>query len=548
MKKILLFFILTSIFFFAKAQTSKQIKTVKSTVSAKPVGISAASTLTGIFYAPSGIGIVLQNNSKNDLNISPKKETGKTFTISNFSFPTPVANETKFNITVKNTTAAQTIYFYPGSVGITPQSNKIKIASDYRYDLVTRSSNDATFSTFYESSDPAVGGNVGEEGRYVVFVSSAAGFASGSGKYRQIFWRDRNTGTTKLISAAPTGEQGNSDCYAPAISGDGLHVAFESHASNLVADDKNGVKDIFVWHSVSNKIEKVSIGIDGKEANAESYEPSLSGDGNLIAFTSTASNISATPKGESNNNVFLRNMNLNSSIMISIDPTSKKGGGGSNASIAYDGKRIAFYSHTSTLVSNDKNGFWDIFLWEQNIPQLKRISVTADGKERNQGEESANRIVVPSISGNGRYIAFATTASNMVPGDDKNFQDVFIYDTQTNSTIIASTTADGKFGNADSPIGQGEKIAISFDGNFVAYSTKATNLGVPASNIIMYDVAAKKHMAVSTVDGSSVGRAVMSYSGSYVVFGIGAKLDSRFASSGIFASYTGVGPCRFCSE
>jgi hypothetical protein len=113
---------------------------------------------------------------------------------------------------------------------------------------------------------------------------------------------------------------------------------------------------------------------------------------------------------------------------------------------------------------------------------------------------------------------------------------------------MASASADGKAGNGDSPIGQGEKIAISYDGNFVAYSTNATNLGVPAANIIMRDLAAKKNKAVSNVAGSSVGRAVMSYSGSYVVFGIGEKLDSRFPSSGIFANYTGLGPCRFCPQ
>ncbi|MFI5128506.1 MAG: hypothetical protein ACHQFX_00885 [Chitinophagales bacterium] len=548
MKKIILIPALTIYVAYIYAQSSPQIKTVKNPAAVKPIAAAATSPLTGIFYAPAGIGIVLQNNGKNDLTLSPKKENGKTFGITNFSFPTPRTGEAKFKITAKKITPGQTIYMYPGTGGETPQNDKIKIASDYTYDLVTRSSGDATFSTFYESSDPAIGGNLGEEGRYIAYVSSAVGFAGNSGKHRQIFWRDRNTGTTKLISAAPTGEEGNGDCYAPAISGDGKSVAFESHATNLIADDKNGLKDIFIWHSVTNKIERVSMGNDGKDPNAESYEPSLSGDGNLIAFTSTASNISATEKGTSNNNVFLRDMQLNTTIMISIDPSSKKGGGGSNASIAYDGKRIAFYSHTSTLVSNDKNGLWDIFLWEQNNPQLKRLSLTADGKERNQGIESANRLVVPSISGNGRYIVYSTTATNMVPGDDKNFQDVFIYDITTNTTIIASTTSDGKMGNADSPIGQGEKIAISFDGNFLAYSTNATNLGAPAANIIMYDVAAKKNRAVSTVAGSSVGRAAMSYSGGYVVFGLGGKLDSRFPSSGIFASYTGAGPCRFCPE
>ena len=90
-------------------------------------------------------------------------------------------------------------------------------------------------------------------------------------------------------------------------------------------------------------------------------------------------------------------MALHATRMISVDRSSKKDGGGSNASIAYDGKQMAFYSQISTSVSNDKNGLWDIFLWEQYNQQLKRISLTADGKERNQGEESVNRIVAPSI-------------------------------------------------------------------------------------------------------------------------------------------------------
>jgi Tol biopolymer transport system component len=234
--------------------------------------------------------------------------------------------------------------------------------------------------------------------------------------------------------------------------------------------------------------------------------------------------------------------------MISIDPKAKKGGGGSKPSISYDGSRIAFYSHSEALVQNDNNGLWDIFLWEKDNAKLKRISLTNDHKERNQGSESANRIVAPAISGNGQFIAYTTTASNMVIGDDNNLQDVFVYNINSDSTVIASINSAGKPGNADSPIEQGEKIAISFDGKWVAFSTKASNLGVPAANIIMHNITTGANKAVSSVVGSSVGRPSMSQSGSYVVFGIGGKLDSRFQSSGIFANYTGLGLCRFCPE
>jgi hypothetical protein len=534
-----------------QAQTPQKTKAkaVTNNNTIKVIVPQGSSLLSGMFGAPSGTNIVLQNNGKSDLSLVAQKESGKTFSTNNFNFPTPLLDRTKYKVTLKKAPTGQTCSIYAAGEGQMPQSeNTLRVGCDFTFDLLSRSSNDKAYSTFYETFDPAVGGNSGEEGRYIVFVSSAAGLAGSTGRHRQIFWRDRNAGITKMISAASNGEEGNGDSYFPAISGDGKSVAFESYSSNLVENDKNGFRDIFIWNATTNKIETVSIGEDGAEANAESYEPSVSGDGNLIAFTSTASNISRTGKGISNNNVFLRDMQNNTTIMISIDPIAQKGGGGSEPSISYEGNRIAFYSNAATLVANDNNGIWDIFLWEKNNALLKRISLTADGKERNQGNESANRIVAPAISGNGRYIAFATTADNMVPGESNIFQDVFVYDITTGSTVIASNSVDGKPGNEDSPIGQGEKIAISYEGNWVAFSTKTTNLGVPSSNIIMHNMTTGVYRAVSSVVGSGVGRPSISASGSYVVFGIGAKLDSRFPSTGIFANYTGVGPCRFCPQ
>jgi hypothetical protein len=542
MKKLFPFLFL----FLATLMSGLQAQQTTKTIG-KPA--DGSSLLSGIYSAPSGSAIVLQNNAKNDLTLTAKKEDGKVYSNNTFSFTTPFPDGTKYKVTLKKAPVGQTCMIYAGIEGTMPQSaNTLRIGSDYTYDLLSRSTDNKAFSTFYETSDPVVGGNKGEEGRYVAYVSASAGFAGSTGKHRQIFWRDRNSGITKLITASPAGEEGNADSYAPAISGDGKSVAFESYSSNLVQSDKNGFRDVFVWHSNTGKIDVVSIGVKGTEANAESYEPTVSGDGRFIAFTSMAGNISAVEKGVSNNNVYLRDLQADTTILISVDPKAKKGGGGSNPSISYDGNRIAFYSHTATLVSNDNNGLWDIFLWEKNNAALKRISLTSDGKERNQGTESENRIVAPAISGNGQFIAYATTASNMVPGDNNNSQDVFVYDINANTTTIASTGSDGKPGNADSPIEQGEKIAISFNGTWVAFSTKASNLGVPSANIVMHNMTAGENRAVSSVIGSSVGRPSLSYSGGYVVFGIGGKLDGRFSSSGIFANYTGVGPCLSCPQ
>ncbi|MHB1196623.1 MAG: TolB family protein [Lutibacter sp.] len=540
MKKIFLFFILAILVTGLQAQQKE--KTISNPL---PKG----TFLSGIYSAPSGTTIILQNNGKADLALMAKKETGNNFSTNTFNFPTPLLDSTKFKISIKKAPAGQTANIYAGAEGKMPQDkNNLKVGSDYTYDLLSRSSNDKSFSTFYDGSEAAVGGNNGEEGRYVTFVTTAVGLDGSAGKYRQIFWRDRNTGITKLISAASNGEEGNGESYYPSISGDGKSVAFESYSSNLVPDDKNGARDIFIWQSATNNIERVSVSENGKDADAESYDASVSDDGNFIAFTSAAENISKTKKGTSNNNVFLRDIKLGITIMISIDPIAKKGGGGSKPSISYDGTRIAFYSHTATLVTNDNNGFWDIFLWEKDAKKLKRISLTADDKERNQGTESANRIVAPAISGDGRYIAFSTTATNMIAENKNSFQQVYIYDINTNTTVLVSKDIEGVPGNEDSPIGQGEKIAISFDGLWVAFSTKASNLGAPSANIVMHNMSTGENRAVSNVTGSSVGRPTITATGGYVVFGIGAKLDNRFPSSGIFANYTGVGLCRSCPQ
>ncbi len=540
MKNIFIFLVLTSLHTNLFAQ--QNIKNIVNHV-------AGTSLLYGKYSAISGMGIVLQNNAANDLTIIAQKNAEKIYSTTNFNFSAALLDRTKFKVTFKKIPAGQTGSIYSGGEGAMPQtSNILRVGLDFTYDMVSRSSDDHSFSTFYETNDPSIGGINGEEGRYVTFISTAVGLAGSKGKHRQIFWRDRNSGTTKLISIGLNGEEGNGDSYAPSISGDGKSVAFESYSTNLIQSDKNGFRDIFIWHSETNKIERVSIGIDGAEPNAESYESSVSGDGKFVAFTSTASNVSITEKGISNNNVFLRDMQSNNTIMISIDPFAKKGGGGSNASVSYDASRIAFYSHTNTLVANDNNGLWDIFLWEKNVPTLKRISLTSDGKERNQGNESANRIVAPAISGNGQFIAYSTTATNMTNGNNTNFQHVYVYDINKNVTSLASKNTAGVSGNSDSPIQQGEKIAISFDGKWVAFATKSSNLGVPEANVVIHNMITDENKLVSAIIGSSVGRASISHSGSYVIFGIGGKLDNRFPSSGIFANYTGLGPCRFCPE
>jgi hypothetical protein len=532
-------------------KTSAVIKTSvpvqKAGTQSIPVKTSTATVkngwLTGKLSAPPGLSVTLSNKGNYDLTITSTKDKSSLYTITPIKFSIAVKENEPYLITLKKIPA--------NMKGVVYHGNSINVAVDYNYELVSRS-NDETFSSFYESGDPAVGGMGAEEGRYVVFVSWTKGFAGNDGKYRQIFWRDRNTGITKMVSAATDGTPGNESSAMPSISADGQTVVFESNATNLVSGDENKARDVFSWSAKTGKVERLSIPEQGGWGNGNSYDAMISGDGQQVVFTSDAANMTTIPKGRSQSNVFIRNLLKGVTEMLSVEPVSQTGGNAQKGSISFDGSRVVFCSPTPTLVANDNNKLWDIFLWERGKQGLRRISLTQGGTERNQGEESGSRRVAASISGNGRFVVYSTTASNMVPGDQLKFQDVFVFDIETGKLQVASFTADGKPGNHDSPIEQGDRLAITYDGTWVVFPTKATNLGVQGSNLLLYNTQTGKKQVVTDTKGSYVGRPAISYAGSYVVFGKSEALDRRggiaFGSSGggIFAHFTGLGSCRAC--
>jgi Tol biopolymer transport system component len=508
-----------------------------------------SSYLDGIFIAPAGVTVVLQKDGTDDLTLTAKSDGNAEFSRNPFKFPKLYLDGTPYTLSIKSSSPGQTCWIEKGARGtISLSPGFVRVGCDYTYELTSRSTDNAKFGTFYDSSAPVVAGDFAEEGRYVAFVSSAVGLGGSLGKKRQIFWRDRNTGQTRLVSVGVGGAEGNGDSFSPSISADGQSVAFESYATNLVPIDTNKVRDIFVWNARTNTTTAVSTGAGEIETNSESFDPVISGDGNLIAFSSSADNlVPDAVSGTSTVNVYLKQVGSGQSpILISADPKTKKGVGGSNPSISQDGSRVAFYSYAWTLVENDKNGLWDIFLYDARNPQLKRLTLTAEGAERNQGTESISRVVAPSISGDGNFVAFATTADNMVPGDTNKAQDVFVVNTETGAVKRVSTVGgaiESVQGNADSPSGQGEKIAISYDASWVAFSTNAKNLG---GNIILKNTVSGETRAIVSDQSYGVARPAISRNGGYVIFGAGSRLDSRYPSTGIFIRFTGLTRCRFC--
>ncbi len=516
---------------------------------APAVGTVLVGTVRGLV----GAQLVLQNNGGDDLAISVARSVAGTdlYDETPFNFATRLVDGAPYLVSVKTAPAGQTCSVYKGAGGTMPVlASAVRVGCEVTYDLVSRSTGDSVRGTYFDSSAPVIGGSstaVGStadgfgEGRFVAFVSNAAGMGGATAAHRQVFWRDRLTGQTLLVSAAAGGIEGNGDSFAPAISADGLVVVFESYASNLVAGDTNAVRDIFVWSAQSPAagVQRASLGAGGAQANAESFEPSVSGDGKVLAFSSGASNLSAGVSGINTINVFRRDLAAGANTLISADAAGL-GVGGARPALSEDGNRLAFYSYASTLVAGDANGLWDIFVYDATSGVRSRVSLANGGAERNQGTESASRVVAPAISGNGRHVAYATTASNLVNGDTNGRQDVFVVDTQTGAVVRASVDGAGTQGNADSSSAQGERVALSYDGNWVAFNTNASNLGAPAGNVLMRNLATGETRVVSSQTGSSVGSVSMSRGAAYVAFGAGGALDGRYNATGLFARFTGL--------
>lgn len=503
--------------------------------------------IQGFLKAPAGTQVVIRNNGKDPVTVTAIQDAKATWSTTPFKFKIAVKDTSHCNITAEGPAGMTTMVINGNDIGgknIPARWNRIVVTCEYNFDQTTRGKKPTEASTYYETSAPVIAGSLAEEGRYVAFVSNAAGFTGSTGKHRQIFLRDRTTGETTLISKSASGEEGNDDSFAPTMNINGELLAFESHATNLVEGDKNGHRDIFVWNNTTKALTRITVTADGTESNGESYEPSLSNDGGEIAFTSLASNLTPGVPDNYTTNVFVYNFYEKKFILVTADLKTGKAVGGSKPYHGNIKHRVVFCSNASSLVPDDHNNLWDIFLYEPGQP-MKRMSVPANGIERNQGTESASRLVYPSISGDGEWVTFATTATNMVPDDNNNMQDAFEVEAATGKVFRISLNSKGQEANGNCPTGQEERIAINFDGKWTAYSSHATNFGVPEDNIMLHNLVTGESRAITNIKGGSVGQPVLSIKANYVLFGTGEKLDKKIYSSGLFAAYTGLTGSRF---
>jgi Tol biopolymer transport system component len=316
---------------------------------------------------------------------------------------------------------------------------------------------------------------ISSDARFVVIWSEATNLVSGdSNRVADLFVRDRAEGTTERISVSSDGTQANAESAIAAITPEGRFVAFDSRASNLVPGDNDDAFDVFVRDRSTDRTELVGAGSG----------PAISADGRFVAFERRLNSPDGPP------GIYVRDRAKGVTELVSVAADGTPGNDLSGeARISADGRYVVFSSKASNLVANDTNGpdhpGTDVFVRDRLRETTRRVSVGSDGRQADG--PSGN----PSLSSNGRIVAFTSWAPNLGPGKASG---VYVHDLATGATELASVSTAGAPGDGDSYAGF---RALSGDGRLVAFFSRASNL-VPGDVNGQYDAFVRDREAKTT--------------------------------------------------
>jgi Tol biopolymer transport system component len=279
-----------------------------------------------------------------------------------------------------------------------------------------------------------------------------------------IFVHNMISGETRLVSLNSSGEQANRSSFGSQLSADGHRVAFISIANNLVPDDNNDCYDVFVRNLITGKTTLVSQSSSGQIGNDCSFFFSLSADGKRVAFDSEATNLVA---GDTNDHrdIFVHDMGTGETSLVSVTRSGEQGNATSaSPSISPDGRTVAFHFFGDNLTTNDNNAASDILVSQLRTGTLQLASVSSSGEQGNDGSFGQSAL-------SNHRVAFESAASNLVPHDGNPWVDVFVHDLRTGTTRLVSVTSSGRPANYLS-----FRPSISIDGRRVTFTSLADNL------------------------------------------------------------------------
>jgi Tol biopolymer transport system component len=317
-----------------------------------------------------------------------------------------------------------------------------------------------------QANGPSGSPVVSASGRFVAFHSAAKNLVADDTNGRwDVFVFDRVTRVTKRVSLRGDGGQANGGSVFPSISGNGRLIAFKSAASNLVPGDTNRRVDGFVYDRVTGKIRRISLGARGRQANRDVKTLNLSQNGRVAIFSTAASTL---VRGDTNGrmDVFARNLTTNRTTRLSISNFNRQPSNDSQSStVSADGRYVGFRSLAGNLVSGDTNRIEDVFVFDRRRNRTTRVNVTSSG------EQVFNRSFRPTLTAGGRFVVFRSTDPTLVAGDTNGQVDVFVRDLVAGTIERVSVSSSGGQGN-----GRSYRPSISGDGRYVVFASAAANL------------------------------------------------------------------------
>jgi Tol biopolymer transport system component len=313
------------------------------------------------------------------------------------------------------------------------------------------------------------------DGRYVAFASMATNLhPEDTDQSVDVYVKDLHTGAVRLASQNADGVKGDALSIRPSISADGQRVAFASAAGNLSPDDADGYFDLYVKDLRSGALTVASRTADGTKAAGGVNSAVLSADGSTAAFSSAATNLSPeATDGESH--VYVKRLDTGELTLADGGVIARPDEqiGASTAALSADGGVVAFVTDAAGLDPADTDRRADVYVRSLTSGEVRLASANAEGVKGALPSTGA------SLSADGSRVAFETSSGNLVPEDADDNADVYVKDLPSGSLQLASTDALGT--KADRTAGY---PSLSPDGRYLAFSSDATNLGLPTAPLV----------------------------------------------------------------
>jgi len=309
-----------------------------------------------------------------------------------------------------------------------------------------------------DNSDNA---SISPDGRYVAFDSLALNLLPAPTANRQVFRKDLWTGEIVLCSSNAGGIQGDDSSSDPSISSDGRYVAFDSTATDLLPAP-TAERHVYRKDLWTGEIVLCSSDVDDVEGNGGSKDASITSDGRYVAFESSATNLVTTPTA--NRQVFRKDLQTGEILLCSSDADGIQGDDSSyNSSVSSDGRYVAFESHATDLLMTPTAHRQ---IYRKDLDTADIVCCSSNDSGNPGGDDSRN----PSMTPDGRHVAFQSIATDLLPAPTAN-QQIFLKDTVSNRTVLCSSNTDGEEGNGDSYF-----PSINSDAMYVAFASDADNL------------------------------------------------------------------------